>query len=129
MMRYLQAEDADIIVLTETQVNERPMHPGLTAISKQQYWGIGTNKGYPGTAILSKVKPIKITFRFPSETGKAADGKEAIQKEPELDTKGRIIGIFTVTAEFETLYLIDTYAVNAGEGFKSMPARCDVPGW
>ncbi|KAE8220439.1 hypothetical protein CF319_g6031 [Tilletia indica] len=118
MMRYLQAEDADIIVLTETKVNETPMHPGLTAIYKHQYWGIGTKKGYAGTAILSKVKPIKITVGFPAETGKAADGEEAIQEEPELDTKGRII-----TAEFETLYLIGTYAVNAGEGLKSMPAK------
>ncbi|CAD6915191.1 unnamed protein product [Tilletia controversa] len=118
MMRYFEAEDADIIVLTETKVNETPMHPGLTAIYKHQYWGIGTKKGYAGTAILSKVKPIKVTVGFPPETGKVADGEEAIEEEPELDTKGRII-----TAEFETLYVIGTYAVNAGEGLKSMPAK------
>ncbi|KAK0526562.1 hypothetical protein OC842_005152 [Tilletia horrida] len=118
MMRYIQAEDADILVLTETKVNETPIHPGLSAIYKHQYWGIGTKKGYAGTAILSKVKPIKITVGFPPETGKAADGEDAGQEEPELDTKGRII-----TAEFESLYLIGTYAVNAGEGLKSMPAK------
>lgn len=118
MMKYISAEDADILVLTETKVNETPMHPGLTAIYKHQYWGIGTKKGYAGTAILSKVKPIKVIVGFPPETGKAADGDEAGKEEPELDTKGRII-----TAEFESLYLIGTYAVNAGEGLKSMPAK------
>ncbi|KAK0552557.1 hypothetical protein OC846_002849 [Tilletia horrida] len=118
MMKYIKAEDADVLVLTETKVNDVPMHPGLTAIYKHQYWGIGTKKGYAGTAILSKVKPISATVGFPAAVVAAADGFSAGQAEPELDTKGRII-----TLEFDSLYLIGTYAVNAGEGLKSMPAK------
>lgn len=76
MMRYIEAEDADIIVLSETKVNDVPMHPGLTKIYKHQYWGIGKQKGYAGLAILSKIEPIKAVYGLP-------DLKDQ-------DTKGRI---------------------------------------
>ncbi|SAM86267.1 related to exodeoxyribonuclease [Ustilago bromivora] len=104
MMRYIEAEDADIIVLSETKVNDVPMHPGLTKIYKHQYWGIGKQKGYAGLAILSKIEPIKAVYGLP-------DLKDQ-------DTKGRI-----VTLEFENTFLVGTYAVNAGEGLKTMATK------
>ncbi|KAJ1020217.1 hypothetical protein NDA18_005818 [Ustilago nuda] len=104
MMRYIEAEDADIIVLSETKVNEVPMHPGLTKIYKHQYWGIGKKKGYTGLAILSKIEPIKAVYGLPGLKYQ--------------DTKGRI-----VTLEFENTFLVGTYAVNAGEGLKTMATK------
>lgn len=76
MMRYIEAEDADIVVLTETKVNDVPMHPGLTKVYKHQYWGIGKQKGYAGIAILSKIAPVKAVYGLPGLLGQ--------------DTKGRI---------------------------------------
>ncbi|CBQ71392.1 related to exodeoxyribonuclease [Sporisorium reilianum SRZ2] len=104
MMRYLEAEDADIVVLSETKVNDVPMHPGLTKIYKHQYWGIGKQKGYAGLAILSKIQPIKAVYGLPGLK--------------DQDTKGRI-----VTLEFENSFLVGTYAVNAGEGLKTMATK------
>ncbi|KIS66052.1 uncharacterized protein UMAG_15027 [Mycosarcoma maydis] len=95
MLRYLEAEDADIAVLSETKVNDVPMHPALTKIYKHQYWAIGKQKGYAGLAILSKIQPIKAIYGLPSLK--------------DQDTKGRI-----VTLEFENSFLVGTYAVNAG---------------
>lgn len=76
MMRYIQAEDAHIVVLSETKVNDVPMHPALSQIYKHQYWGIGKQKGYAGLAILSKIEPIKVTYGLPGLK--------------DQDTKGRI---------------------------------------
>ena len=76
MMRYIEAEDADIVVLSETKVNDVPMHPGLTKIYKHQYWGIGKQKGYAGLAILSKIQPVKAVHGLPGLK--------------DQDTKGRI---------------------------------------
>lgn len=76
MMRYIQAEDADIVVLSETKVNDVPMHPGLTKIYKHQYWGVGKQKGYAGLAILSKIEPLKAVYGLPGLK--------------DQDTKGRI---------------------------------------
>ncbi|GAK67500.1 exodeoxyribonuclease iii [Moesziomyces antarcticus] len=104
MMRYIQAEDAHIVVLSETKVNDVPMHPALSKIYKHQYWGIGKQKGYAGLAILSKIEPIKATYGLPGLS--------------DQDTKGRII-----TLEFENTYLVGTYAVNAGDGLKTMATK------
>lgn len=99
MMRYLEAEDADIVVLSETKVNAVPLHPALTKLYQHQYWGIGKQKGYAGLAILSKIKPVKAVYGLPGLK--------------DQDTKGRI-----VTLEFDNTFLVGTYAVNAGEGLK-----------
>ncbi|SPO37692.1 related to exodeoxyribonuclease [Pseudozyma flocculosa] len=101
LLRYIDAEDADILVLTETKVNEVPMHPKLTARYKHQYWGIGKQKSYAGIAILSKLEPKNVTYGLPTLR--------------DADSKGRMI-----TLEFENTFLIGTYCVNAGEGLKSM---------
>ena len=53
-----------------------------------------------GTGVLSKVKPLSITYDLPGHPNKSA-------------VKGRI-----VTLEFETCYVIATYVTNAGTGLK-----------
>ncbi|PWN48533.1 hypothetical protein IE53DRAFT_389250 [Violaceomyces palustris] len=100
LFTYIQAEDADVLVLSETKVNDVPKHPKLSQYP-YQYWGIGSQKGYAGLAILSKVKPLKSIIGLPNLKG--------------YDSKGRI-----VTLEFPNSFLIGTYAVNAGEGLKTM---------
>lgn len=75
MMRYIDAEDADIVVLSETKVNDVPMHPALSKLYKHQYWGIGKTKGYAGLAILSKVEPIKATYGLPGLTDQETKGR------------------------------------------------------
>ncbi|MCO5566042.1 hypothetical protein L7F22_019717 [Adiantum nelumboides] len=101
LIRYIEAEDADVVFLSETKCNDVPM------IFKERYphqtWGIGKTKGYAGVALLSKLKPIKVATGLPNG---------------DQDTKARLI-----TAEFENHILCGTYVVNAGEKLKSMPAK------
>ncbi|PWN34105.1 DNase I-like protein, partial [Meira miltonrushii] len=101
LIRYIAAEDADVVFLSETKCNDVPM------ILKEKYphqtWGIGKTKGYAGVALLSKSKPIKVTSGLPGG---------------DQDTKARLI-----TAEFENHFICGTYVVNAGEKLKSMPAK------
>lgn len=103
LIRYIEAEDADVVFLSETKCNDVPMLPNLKERYPFQTWGIGKTKGYAGVALLSKIKPIKVTTGLP--TG-------------DQDTKARLI-----TAEFENHILCGTYVVNAGEKLKSMPAK------
>lgn len=128
-MRYVEAEQADVLFLSETKVsrppciqhqdkpaeteepaqcNDVPMHPRLSEIYPYQTWGIGLKKGYGGVALLSKQKPLKVT------TGLATSAGE----DSPQDTKGRLI-----TAEFSNYILAGTYVVNAGEGLKTMPQK------
>ena len=61
-----------------------------------QYWNFPkVKKGYSGVAILTKVKPIKVTYGMDST---------------KHDDMGRMI-----TAEFDDFILVSTYTPNAGE--------------
>src|SRR4051794_15189616 len=57
-------------------------------------------KGYSGTAILTKVEPLSVTFDMNIE---------------EHDQEGRVI-----TAEYPDYYLVTVYVPNAGEGLKRL---------
>ncbi|KAI3623930.1 hypothetical protein CBS14141_003629 [Malassezia furfur] len=48
LMRYIKAEDPDVLILSETK-----------------YWGIGEKKGYAGVAVLSKIKPSEVHYGLP----------------------------------------------------------------
>ena len=57
------------------------------------YWNSAVKKGYSGTAVFSKIKPIKVEYGI---------GKE------EHDQEGRVI-----TLEFEEFYLVNCYTPNS----------------
>src|SRR5690606_117081 len=60
-----------------------------------QFYNSATRKGYSGVAILSKVKPISITYDMGVE---------------EHDQEGRV-----QCAEFESFYLVNVYVPNSGQ--------------
>ncbi|KAF8969848.1 Endonuclease/exonuclease/phosphatase [Flammula alnicola] len=102
---YVEAEDADILIITETKLQQAPANPSLKTRYPHQYWSSAAKKGYAGTAILSKHAPLSV--------------KETIPGHPDPESvKGRI-----VTLEFETCYLVGTYVVNAGQGLKTMAEK------
>lgn len=103
---YIEAEDPDILFLTETKVNDEPVDPALTTRFPHRYWSISSKKTYSGTAALCKVKPLSVDKTLPGH--------------PDPDTvKGRII-----TLEFEGCYVVATYVVNAGQGLKACSFIC-----
>ena len=83
--------DADIVCLQETK-----MQPGQAEFSPEgyhQYWYSAEKKGYSGTAVFSRVKPISVRYGI---------GKE------EHSHEGRAI-----TLEFENFYLVNVYTPNS----------------
>lgn len=104
LMRYLKAEDADVLVLSETKVNAPPGHAGLDSMYPHQYWGIGEKKGYAGIAVLSKVKPTKVEYGLPGFDDPSA--------------RARLL-----TVEFPNTVLVGTYAVNAGDNLKTLDSK------
>jgi len=102
---YVEAENPDILVLSETKVNNESVDPALKERFPHSYWSISDKKSYSGTAILSKHKPLSVDKTLPGHP------------DPSL-VKGRII-----TLEFETCYIIGTYVVNAGADLKTLDAK------
>ena len=83
--------NADFFCLQETKLSEGQLQ--LDFPGYHQYWNYAQKKGYSGTAVFTKVKPLSVTY------GVGVD---------ELDTEGRLI-----TLEYEDFYLLTCYTPNA----------------
>lgn len=94
----------DILCLQETKAQDDQVKEAL--INFEEYHLVANSaikKGYSGTAILSKKKPINTTYGIGVE---------------EHDQEGRVI-----TAEFEDFYVICAYVPNSGNGLKRLDYR------
>lgn len=98
---FLASCDADIICLQETRAEPEQIDWHLPGY--EGFWNPGKKKGYSGTAILTRVAPLAVTF----ELG-----------EPEHDGEGRVI-----TAEFADFYLVTVYTPNAQRGLTRLAYR------
>lgn len=99
--------DPDIICLQETKAQDAEVEKALAEMSGyHQYYNSAERKGYSGTAILSKTKPLSVT----EDMGVA-----------EHDTEGRV-----QCAEFEDFYLVNVYVPNSGQKLERLDYR---KGW
>lgn len=92
---------ADIFCIQETKC--QPDQIDLEFDGYTSYWNSAEKKGYSGTAIFTKKKPLKVTY------GIGID---------EHDKEGRII-----TLEFENFYLVNNYTPNAKRGLERLDYR------
>jgi exodeoxyribonuclease III len=88
---YFKEMDADMFCIQETKCQEGQIHLDLE--NYFQYWNYAMKKGYSGTAIFTKKKPLSVAYGV---------GRE--EREPE----GRIIML-----EFEEFYLVNVYTPNS----------------
>lgn len=102
---FFKEIDADIFSIQETKMQEDQLEENILSIFKEYhtYWNSAEKKGYSGTAIFTKVKPIKVTYGI---------GKE------EHDKEGRVI-----TLEFEKFFLINIYTPNSKRELERLEYR------
>lgn len=90
---YFKEVDADIFCVQETKLQEGQIDLQLEGY--YDYWNYAEKKGYSGTAIFSKVKPISCKYGI---------------NEEEHNKEGRVI-----TLEFEDFYMVTVYTPNSKE--------------
>ncbi len=96
--------DADILCLQETKAQDDQVSEVLKDVDGYHvYSNSAVKKGYSGTAVLSKVEPIKVSQDI---------GIEA------HDTEGRVL-----TLEYEKFYLVNVYVPNSGNDLKRLDYR------
>lgn len=83
--------DADIFCLQEIKLQDGQLDLELEGY--EQYYNYAEKKGYSGTAIFTRTKPINVQLGVGVE---------------ELDTEGRVI-----TLEFDSFYVVTVYTPNA----------------
>ena len=93
--------DADVFCLQETK-----MQPGQAQVACEgyhEYWYSAEKKGYSGTALFTREKPIEVVCGMDMDAH---------------DHEGRII-----TAEYENFYLVTCYTPNAQSELKRLEYR------
>lgn len=105
----------DILCLNETKAEQGQAEVDLSGY--EEYWNSSQNKkGYSGTAIFTKIKPIAvindIPEKFVKESGLIADGYG------DSNCEGRVIA-----AEFDNYFVVTCYTVNAKDDLSRIPLR------
>ncbi len=83
----------------------------------EEYWNSSKNKkGYSGTAIFSKIKPIAVVNDIPDEFVKSAG--LVLDNYGHSNDEGRVIA-----AEFDDFYVVTAYTPNAKDDLSRIPLR------
>ena len=90
-LEFFKEADADIFCIQESKMQAGQLELDLPGY--HQYWNYAEKKGYSGTAIFTKRKPLSETYGMGME---------------EHDKEGRVI-----TLEFEDLYIVTVYTPNS----------------
>ncbi len=94
----------DILCLQETKANDAQTEEALQAFDEYFiYTSSAVRPGYSGTAVLTKIKPISVSFGIGME---------------EHDQEGR-----TIVAEYDHFYLVNCYVPNSGSELARLDYR------
>ena len=99
--QQFKALDADFFCLQETKMQAGQLDnsfPGYTS-----YWNYADKKGYSGTAIFTKHKPLDVTYGIGMD---------------EHDHEGRVI-----TLEMDDFHLVTVYTPNSQDGLRRLDYR------
>ncbi|OWZ84356.1 exodeoxyribonuclease III [Natranaerobius trueperi] len=102
-LEFFNDIDADIFCVQETKLQEGQIELNLE--NHYQYWNYAVKKGYSGTAIFTKKKPLDVKYGLGIERH---------------DQEGRLI-----TLEFEDFFLINVYTPNSQRKLARLEYRLD----
>ena len=99
---FFKEIDADIFCIQETKMQEGQADI-LFAYEYEMFFNSAVKKGYSGTAIFTKIKPINVSYGIGIE---------------EHDQEGRVI-----TLEYEKFYLVNCYTPNSKRELERLDYR------
>lgn len=98
---FLKESNADIVCVQETKMQKE--QKTFDFEEYDEYWNSADKKGYSGTAVFTKIKPLSVTYDMGID---------------EHDHEGRVI-----TMEFEDYCLVNVYAPNSQNELKRLDYR------
>jgi len=98
---WFEETDPDVLCLQEIKAEEHQVDYGFPGY--HQYWYSAQKKGYSGTLVLSKIKPLSVSYGLGIE---------------EHDKEGRVI-----TVEYRSHYLVNVYTPNSKNELQRLDYR------
>lgn len=102
-LEYFHQVDADLFAVQEVKLQAGQIDLELDGY--YQYWNYAVKKGYSGTAVFTKEKPLSVHYGVGEE---------------ETEEEGRIL-----TLEFPTFYFVNVYTPNAQRTLARLPYRLE----
>ncbi len=102
LLEFIEAEQPDVLCLQETKAPADAFEP-LLAPAYETFWNVAERKGYAGTALFTKTKPLSVKLGLGSS---------------KHDQEGRLI-----TAEYEGFYLVNVYVPNSKRDLSRLAYR------
>ena len=102
-LNYFETVDADIFCVQEIKLQQGQIELELDGY--YQYWNYAVKKGYSGTAVFTKEKPLSVKYGV---------------GDLEMEEEGRIL-----TLEFPEFYLVNVYTPNAQRDLARLPFRLE----
>jgi exodeoxyribonuclease-3 len=101
-LSYLEEEKPDILCLQETRCGPEDVGQ-LWPAAYTTYWNLAEKKGYSGTALFTKSRPLEITTSIGV---------------PQHDREGRVLA-----AEFADFFVVNVYVPNSQRELTRLPYR------
>lgn len=111
---FMLVHQPDILCLQETKAEQGQAVIDLPGY--EEYWNSATKKGYSGTAIFTKIKPISVINGFADDI--AVKHGLANDDYGDPDKEGRVI-----TAEFDNFYVVTVYTPNSKDDLSRVDLR------
>ena len=103
LLDYFKTARADVICLQETKAHPGDVQHVEWPAGYEVFWNSADKKGYSGTVVFTKVKPVKVTNGI---------------GDPAHDGEGRVI-----TVEYDEFHLVNVYQPNSQRGLTRLDYR------
>ena len=97
---FFNEVDADLFGIQETKMQENQVDDNMKKLGNYQYWNSAEKKGYSGTAVFLKNKPLNLTYGS--------------------DNEGRVI-----TCEYEDFFFVNCYVPNSKRELERLDYRME----
>lgn len=111
---FIDKEQPDILCLQETKAEQGQAEIDLAGY--EEYWNSAEKKGYSGTAIFTRIKPLAIINGLPEHIIEKYKVTGDVYGDP--NREGRVIA-----AEFERFFVVTVYTPNAKDDLSRIPLR------
>lgn len=115
LQKFIAQYNPDILCLQETKAEQGQVE--IDFPEYEEYWNSSrTRKGYSGTAIFTKIKPLAVMNDIPEKF--VQSGGLVLDSYGHSNDEGRVIA-----AEFDDFYVVTAYTPNAKDDLTRLPLR------
>ncbi|HOR23524.1 MAG TPA: exodeoxyribonuclease III [Candidatus Saccharibacteria bacterium] len=117
LQAFIDQHQPDIIGLQETRAVQGQAEIDLAEY--EEYWNSATKKGYSGTAIFTKIKPLSVHYDFPKNIASKYDFVDTQLRDSEAE--GRVIA-----TEYDKFIFVTVYTPNSKNDLSRLELRYKI---